>query len=235
MKLVISILIVAILALVCDAKTVDSSWLSAALEARSVWRSCDGARREGGSTRWQCLKSRSLNILNNVTSSDVIPLTGSVKLVRNTDAARSNADERMLVGKSWAEKVLRKIASTLNSHHVEINFASRGNDNEGRRRRHHMLPMIAIGFTALGMILMPMGFQFLAVLGGKALLMAKMALLLASINGLKRLASSGLSYGLYQNVPQGPTGAGGLYFDRNDPAAQYSHPRAFSAQIPSQQ
>uniref|UniRef100_A0A1B0CTP3 Uncharacterized protein n=1 Tax=Lutzomyia longipalpis TaxID=7200 RepID=A0A1B0CTP3_LUTLO len=105
-------------------------------------------------------------------------------------------------------------------------------ENEARRRRHHMLPMIAIGFTALGMILMPMGFQFLAVLGGKALLLAKMALILASINGLKRLAASGLSYGLYQNIPQqqGPTG---LYFDRNDPT-QYSHPRAFSAQIPSQ-
>uniref|UniRef100_A0A1B0DAG9 Uncharacterized protein n=1 Tax=Phlebotomus papatasi TaxID=29031 RepID=A0A1B0DAG9_PHLPP len=63
-------------------------------------------------------------------------------------------------------------------------------NNEARRRRHHMLPMIAIGFTALGMILMPMGFQFLAVLGGKALLLAKLALILASINGLKRKYAS---------------------------------------------
>lgn len=50
-----------------------------------------------------------------------------------------------------------------------------------------MLPMMIFGVTALGMILVPMGFQFLTVLGGKALLLAKMALLLASINGLKRV------------------------------------------------
>ncbi|XP_055688033.1 uncharacterized protein LOC129792718 [Lutzomyia longipalpis] len=188
MKVVISILIVAFLALVCNAKTVDNSWLSAALEARSLWRSC-GRRHDV--TRWDCLKSRSLDILSNVTTSDVIPILDNIKLVRNTESARSNTmdDERKLIGKSWAQQVLHKIASTFNTHHVEINLASaQGNaENEARRRRHHMLPMIAIGFTALGMILMPMGFQFLAVLGGKALLLAKMALILASINGLKRV------------------------------------------------
>lgn len=56
-----------------------------------------------------------------------------------------------------------------------------------RHRRNQMLPMMAFGITALGMVLVPMGFQFLAVLGGKALLLAKMALLLASINGIKRV------------------------------------------------
>lgn len=46
--------------------------------------------------------------------------------------------------------------------------------------------MIA-GVTALGIVTIPMGFQFLAVLGGKALLLAKMALMLAMMNGLKRV------------------------------------------------
>jgi len=50
-----------------------------------------------------------------------------------------------------------------------------------------MLPMMVFGITALGMVLVPLGFQFLAVLGGKALLLSKMALLLASINGLKKV------------------------------------------------
>lgn len=49
----------------------------------------------------------------------------------------------------------------------------------------------------IGSILIPMGFQFLAVLGGKALLLAKMALLLSSIQGLKKIATSGVNYGLY--------------------------------------
>lgn len=55
------------------------------------------------------------------------------------------------------------------------------------RHRNNMLPMMAFGMTALGMVVVPIGFQFLAVLGGKALLLAKMALLLASINGIKRV------------------------------------------------
>lgn len=50
-----------------------------------------------------------------------------------------------------------------------------------------MLTAMIFGVTALGMILVPMGFQFLAVLGGKALVLAKMALILASISGLKKV------------------------------------------------
>lgn len=55
------------------------------------------------------------------------------------------------------------------------------------RNRNQMLPMMAFGMTAVGLVMVPMGFQFLAVLAGKALLLSKMALLLASINGLKRV------------------------------------------------
>lgn len=55
------------------------------------------------------------------------------------------------------------------------------------RRRHHMVQMMMFGIVSMGMILIPMGFQFLAVLGGKALLLAKLALLLSSIQGLKKV------------------------------------------------
>lgn len=92
------------------------------------------------------------------------------------------------------------------------------------------------GVTALGAVLVPMGFQLLAIVSGKALLLAKMALLLASINGLKRVSSAqinflfvlcehflgqvantGLHYGLY-HVPGEHLGG---YYDRGD----LSHPR----------
>ncbi|KAG4074289.1 hypothetical protein HA402_008698 [Bradysia odoriphaga] len=62
-----------------------------------------------------------------------------------------------------------------------------------------MLPMMAFGMTAAGLVMAPMGFQFLAVLAGKALLLSKMALLLAVVNGLKKVASSGVHYGLYHS------------------------------------
>ncbi|KAH8271352.1 hypothetical protein KR018_007366 [Drosophila ironensis] len=86
-----------------------------------------------------------------------------------------------------------------------------------RRHRYNMIITMMFGVTALGAILVPMGFQMLSIVSGKALLLAKMALLLASINGLKRVANSGLHYGLY-HVPGEHLGG---YYDRGD----VNHPR----------
>lgn len=55
------------------------------------------------------------------------------------------------------------------------------------RHRNQMLPMMIFGVTALGVVTIPMGFQFLSVISGKALLLAKMALMMAMINGFKRV------------------------------------------------
>lgn len=55
------------------------------------------------------------------------------------------------------------------------------------RRRNQMLPMMILGVTALGAFTIPMGFQFLSIISGKALLLAKMALMMAVINGAKRV------------------------------------------------
>lgn len=55
-----------------------------------------------------------------------------------------------------------------------------------------------MGVLIMGSVLIPMGFQFLAVLGGKALILAKLALMLSSIQGLKKIATNGVNYGLYQ-------------------------------------
>ena len=56
-----------------------------------------------------------------------------------------------------------------------------------RRRRHQQQQTMMMLMGMVVMIFVPMGFQFLAALGGKAFLMAKLALLLASVNGLKRV------------------------------------------------
>lgn len=86
-----------------------------------------------------------------------------------------------------------------------------------RRHRFNMIITMMFGVTALGAVLVPMGFQMLSIVSGKALLLAKMALLLASINGLKRVANAGLHYGLY-HVPGEHLGG---YYDRGD----LNHPR----------
>ncbi|RZC38651.1 hypothetical protein BDFB_001572 [Asbolus verrucosus] len=60
-----------------------------------------------------------------------------------------------------------------------------------------MMSLMMFGIAAVALIMVPMGFQFLAVLGGKALLLAKMALILTAIQGLKKIATSNVNYGLY--------------------------------------
>lgn len=64
--------------------------------------------------------------------------------------------------------------------------------------------LLLFALIAAGVIVIPLGFQFLAILGGKALLLAKMALLMTSIQGLKKIATSNLNYGLYSTYNQGP-------------------------------
>lgn len=67
----------------------------------------------------------------------------------------------------------------------------------GRRRDHRMLALMVMGFMIMASILIPTGFQFLTVLGGKSLLMAKMALIMSAISGLKKIATSNVGYGFY--------------------------------------
>lgn len=62
-----------------------------------------------------------------------------------------------------------------------------------------MFAMMLMGFMIMSSILIPMGFQFLTVLGGKSLLMAKMALIMSAINGLKKIATSPVGYGFYHS------------------------------------
>ncbi|KAH8307943.1 hypothetical protein KR059_003157 [Drosophila kikkawai] len=100
---------------------------------------------------------------------------------------------------------------------LETSTADQVGSARVRRHRYNMIITMMFGVTALGAILVPMGFQMLSIVSGKALLLAKMALLLASINGLKRVANSGLHYGLY-HVPGEHLGG---YYDRGD----VNHPR----------
>lgn len=55
----------------------------------------------------------------------------------------------------------------------------------GRRRHRHnnMMPLLALGATAFGIVTVPMGLQILMIICGKAVLLSKMALLISSING----------------------------------------------------
>lgn len=68
-----------------------------------------------------------------------------------------------------------------------LDISSAGTPRRRHRQQQQAVSMMLMGITVFLMVFVPMGFQFLAALGGKAFLMAKLALLLASVNGLKRV------------------------------------------------
>ncbi|XP_061394318.1 uncharacterized protein LOC133329873 [Musca vetustissima] len=126
----------------------------------------------------------------------------------------------------WTHKLeidLKEVLDAYMEYRKENDYLSNSNSSDPvgtarhRRHRYNMMLTMMFGVTAFGAVLVPMGFQLLSVVSGKALLLAKMALLLASINGLKRVANSGLHYGLY-HVPGENYGG---YYDRGD----VHHPR----------
>ncbi|TDG49235.1 hypothetical protein AWZ03_004324 [Drosophila navojoa] len=191
-----------------------------------------------GSSLWSCFRARSLKIFEDIMAADVIPLYEGVRLIAAPNAtngqARPAADEpKDLKHLTWFDQLAVSLAKGLTTHTLQINLAKlteRYLSNDGperkadtvgsarlRRHRFNMIITMMFGVTALGAVLVPMGFQLLAIVSGKALLLAKMALLLASINGLKRVANTGLHYGLY-HVPGEHLGG---YYDRGD----LSHPR----------
>nr|XP_026496934.1 uncharacterized protein LOC113401294 [Vanessa tameamea] len=162
----------------------------------------------------RCVKRKTLDALDRSLSLDVVPIVDGVNLVRfelidhSGNILRENETsswtERELEEDEWKNLALRRLARVFRTHVIKFDFEDDNiNDKvEYRgRRRHHMMIMMMFGIVSIGMVLIPMGFQFLAVLGGKALLLAKMALILASIQGLKKIAASPLSYGFYHSYP----------------------------------
>jgi hypothetical protein len=59
-----------------------------------------------------------------------------------------------------------------------------------RRHYKHLFPLMMLAFMKMLVILVPLGFQFMAVISGKALLLSKMALALASAQAMKKVTSA---------------------------------------------
>ncbi|XP_043263689.1 uncharacterized protein LOC122403942 [Colletes gigas] len=194
---------------------------------RTVLKNCppeswnmDPGQDEFFETFRRCVQDRALAAFDSLLDDDVIPVFDGLDLVRFHES-RINYTNREPGGdetNNWTAIIVKRLLRVLRTHvfkvdvdHLTNNIPSPGNDSktevennifEGRRRRlrrrhQHMMPLMLMGFLLMGSIFIPMGFQFLAVLGGKALLLAKMALILSSIQGLKKIATNGVNYGLY--------------------------------------
>ncbi|CAH0605817.1 unnamed protein product [Chrysodeixis includens] len=211
-------------------------WLEGADVMRIIWRDCSKKlvdvkdvidHKEYFPKFVRCMKRKTLRALDRSLTPDVVPVADGINLVRFELVDRagnvlpenetSSWTEKELEEGEWRTLALQRMAKVLKTHVIKFDFddAKAIEKVEYRgRRRHHMMTMMMFGVVSIGMVMVPMGFQFLAVLGGKALLLAKMALILASIQGLKKvdsssdgyhergkIASSPVNYGFYHSYP----------------------------------
>ncbi|XP_037041452.1 uncharacterized protein LOC119078092 isoform X2 [Bradysia coprophila] len=171
--------------LICEASVADS-WILFVKAMKHSWNKCpvdNGA--------WQCLKRSSLEVFDKMTKESVISLTENVRLIKHRHHRKLSYDSHTEVNKnlldvsslsleSWSEHILDSLFNLYDTHTLTIGKAF----SEGRRRhRNDMMPMMILSATALGIFVVPIGLQALLIVCGKAILLAKMALLISSING----------------------------------------------------
>ncbi|XP_026480151.1 uncharacterized protein LOC113386595 [Ctenocephalides felis] len=163
--------------------------------------------KKGLQPMMECMKEESLFRIKRALNFDTLTLYDGVKLVKNSNNSRNSSDvyeERKSRNKGWIARVLDDVSDSLEDHVLQVDLKNLVETARGRHshtKANKMMPIMMFGITLMGMVLVPMGFQFLAVLGGKALLLSKMALLLSSLQGLKKVASTSYAHGLYGSSP----------------------------------
>uniref|UniRef100_A0A1A9VVI5 Uncharacterized protein n=1 Tax=Glossina austeni TaxID=7395 RepID=A0A1A9VVI5_GLOAU len=199
-----------------------SSWIKQMRKVHQALKGCEKSLSFGvrKNSTWYCVKTASLQLFENISSRAIIPLWHGIRFVR-TPLPDDGKQERVHQNAHWSRKDIKyltwfdRVAGNATTKDLS-NLDAVGTARH-RRHRYNMMMTMMFGVTAFGAVVVPMGFQLLSIVSGKALLLAKMALLLASINGLKRVANSGLHYGLYHT----PSEHYGSYYDRGD----VHHPR----------
>ncbi|XP_046816766.1 uncharacterized protein LOC124423237 [Vespa crabro] len=186
-----------------------------------------------------CLKLRLLSAMDRVSRSAQLDVTDGVTFLRE-----GSVNEQEEVSKSLQEieanlpralndkeealngMIFDRIVKFIQSHTLKLKLPNveelqRSFSEEGRRKKNKMSGLLAIPML-IGGTLVPLALGALALLAGKALIVSKLALVLASIIGLKKLVSSGHEHGHeVVQVAAGGHGSSGW--------ARSSHELAYSA------
>ncbi|KAL1140853.1 hypothetical protein AAG570_000781 [Ranatra chinensis] len=132
--------------------------------------------------RW-CMKLRFTLQLSELNGPDGrVAETGS-----GYDGPRNEADDGSKA-RTFVDAVEEKLKAVLRTHSIRIHLSPQGDvDAEARRLRYKKaFPLMVAGFVMMSSFLVPLGFQFMAMLGGKALLLSKIALLFSLYQGYNR-------------------------------------------------
>ncbi|KOB63518.1 Osiris 8-like protein, partial [Operophtera brumata] len=126
-----------------------------------------------------CLKQKLAKTLTRLARSDELNVLNGVTIKKDKDAKIEDVEAAVPRGmdeSSLDNLIMDKIIGFMQSHTFQV-------------RRKKMAPLLAIPILIMGM-LVPLAFGALALLAGKALIVSKLALVLAGIIGLKKLLSS---------------------------------------------
>nr|XP_012145798.1 PREDICTED: uncharacterized protein LOC100882047 [Megachile rotundata] len=187
-----------------------------------------------------CLKVRLLSAIDRVSRSSQLNVADGVTFVQDDPVSDAEAPKsfqeieanlpRALDDKEDAlnTMIYDKIVKFFQSHTLKLKLPNveelqRSLVEEGRKKKKNMSGLLAIPLL-IGGTLVPLALGALALLAGKALIVSKLALVLASIIGLKKLVSgSGGGHEVVQVA--GGHGSSGW--------ARSSHDLAYSAYKPA--
>ncbi|XP_052126405.1 uncharacterized protein LOC113206618 [Frankliniella occidentalis] len=156
----------------------------------------------------ECLRGRLLAAVDNLVAADTVPIAFGVSLVRRHELrpglirpgrvgrdSQQDAQEVAEAGpqsQALAPRLLSRLGDLFATHDLRIGYGAAV--EEGRRRHQYrkVFPVLVTGFMILMSLMVPLGFQFMAMIGGKALLMSKMALIMASMYNFRSQVSQSL-------------------------------------------
>ncbi|CAH0401544.1 unnamed protein product [Chilo suppressalis] len=172
-----------------EARSSEDTVLGDLRVAYETYRECSGSDLSS------CLKRKLAKAINKVSESDEVTLLGGVTITKDKDAKINDVEVEEAIPRGLDESsldnlILDKIIGFMQTHTVQVKFPSSTDlqSAEGRSRRKKLAPLLAIPLLIGGM-LVPLAFGALALLAGKALIVSKLALVLAGIIGLKKLLS----------------------------------------------
>ncbi|XP_063834801.1 uncharacterized protein LOC135083969 isoform X1 [Ostrinia nubilalis] len=153
-----------------------------------------------------CLKKKAILFFDRAARAEAIPLVDGVEIVKTSESEVKPISEndiesnlpRNLADKNEAltDMLWDRIASFANSRTIQLSLPKiTGQDlnkgvEEGRGKMKKMMSMMMMGGAMKMAAMIPLAIAGLFVLAGKALLVSKIALLLAGIMALKKLMSA---------------------------------------------
>uniref|UniRef100_A0A182YGJ5 Uncharacterized protein n=1 Tax=Anopheles stephensi TaxID=30069 RepID=A0A182YGJ5_ANOST len=195
-----------------------------------------------------CLKKRAITFIDRLSRVDALAL-GDLKIVRNeraaepskplTEAELEQSLPRGLEARDEAltNMLLEKVAGIFSSRTVQVTLPKLSSEElgrgleEGRGKMKKMMSMMIMGFMMKMAAMVPVAIAGLYLLAGKALIVSKIALLLAGIIGLKKLVASKQQHG--SGWSSGGSGHGG-WDRRSADAAAVAQNMAYSAYAKNQ-